>query len=79
MTLPITEIIPGATVRLVGWRGVFRIHKLRDDGFVDVWGGTALRFGMRTVEAKNLKPSLKGDVVPGFPRGYLQVLRKATR
>ncbi len=66
-------------VRVVGWRGTYRVKTITPQGWVTVWGGTALHFGMRTVEAHKIKPSRKGDVVPGYPRGFLKPTRKAAR
>lgn len=61
---------PGKVVRLRGWRGIYRVHGFTPDGYVTVWGGTANRFGMRTVEVAKLRPARRGDIVPGFPSAF---------
>ncbi len=71
---------PGEAVRVVGWRGVFRLKALRADGTADVYGGTADRFGWRTADPSRLRRARRGDVVPSWPAAWSKPLaRKARR
>lgn len=54
----------GETVRVAGWRGVFRLHRLRlVAGEAEVWG-PGDKPGIRTVTSDRLLPARRGDIGP---------------